>query len=110
MVIQLVRASVKPDQRERWLDLVRANAAQTRVEDGCESYRICEDVEAPNTFVLVERWRDLDAQYAHFRRAEFGELMGSLDGVLAGPPDVSINETASTRTLEEALAEAGVSA
>src|SRR5688500_15641049 len=67
MVIQLVRVSVKPDQRERWLELVRANAAETRTEDGCETYEVCEDVEAPNTFVLVERWRDLDSQYDHFR-------------------------------------------
>ena len=109
MVIQLVRVSVKPEQRERWLDLVRPNAAQTLAEDGCESYEVCEDIEAPNTFVLVERWRDLDAQYDHFRNPSFGELMGSLGDVLAGPPEVSINEVASTLTLEEALAAAGVS-
>jgi quinol monooxygenase YgiN len=67
MVIQLVRVSIKPEQRDRWLELIRANVAQTRAEDGCESYEVTEDIEAPNTFVLVERWRDLDAQYAHFR-------------------------------------------
>lgn len=109
MVIQVIRASVRPDQRDKWLELVRATAAQTRTEDGCESYEVSEDVEVPNTFILVERWRDLDAQYEHFRRPEFGELMGALGDVLAGPPDVSINEVASTLTLDEALAAAGVS-
>jgi quinol monooxygenase YgiN len=109
MVIQLIRVSIKPDQREKWLELVSANAAQTRAEDGCESYEVSEDIEAPNTFILVERWRDLDAQYEHFRTPKFGELMGSLGDVLAGPPEVSINEVASTLTLDEALAAAGVS-
>ena len=109
MVIQLVRVSVKPDQREQWLELVRASAAQTRAEDGCERFEVCEDIETPNTFVLIERWRDLDAQYDHFRNPRFGELMESLGDVLAGPPEVSINEVASTLTLEEALAAAGVS-
>jgi hypothetical protein len=33
--------------------------------------------------------------------------MGSLGDVLAGPPEVSINEVASTLTLDEALAAAG---
>jgi quinol monooxygenase YgiN len=30
-------------------------------EYGCESYEVSEDIEAPQTFVLVERSRDLDA-------------------------------------------------
>jgi quinol monooxygenase YgiN len=109
MVIQLVRVSVKPDRREKWLELIQANAAQTRDEDGCESYEITEDIEASNTFVLVERWRDLDAQYEHFRNPKFEELMGALGDVLAAPPEVSINEVATTLTLDEALAAADVS-
>jgi quinol monooxygenase YgiN len=109
MVIQLVRVTIQPDHRDRWLELVRANAAQTRTEDGCESYAVCEDIDAPNTFVLVERWRDLDAQYGHFRNPKFGELMSSLGEMLAGPPEVSINEVAATLTLDEALKAAGVS-
>jgi quinol monooxygenase YgiN len=109
MVIQLIKVSIRPDQRERWLEVIRANAAQTRSEDGCESYEVGEDVEAPNTFVIVERWRDLDAQYDHLRDRKFGELMGSLGDILAGPPEVSINEVSSTLTLDEALAAAGVS-
>ena len=109
MVIQLVRVSVKPDQRDKWLEVIRANAAQTRAEDGCERYEVSEDIEAPNTFILVERWRDLDDQYEHFGSPKFGELMGSLGEIVAGPPEVSINEVASTLTLDEALAAAGAS-
>ena len=110
MVVQVVRASIRPEQRDRWLELVRMNAAQTRAEEGCESYRVCEDVETPNAFVLVEEWASLDAQYEHFRHPDFGELMGSLGDVLAGPPEVSIHEVASTQTLDEALMAAGVAA
>ena len=109
MVIQLVRVSIRPEKRERWLDLIQANVAQTRSENGCETYEVGEDLESPNTFLIVERWRDADAQYAHFRRPEFGELMGALGDVLAGPPEVTINEVASTQSLDEALEAAGVS-
>src|SRR5688500_6315770 len=109
MIIQIVKASIKPDRRETWLEVVRANAAQTRGEDGCESYVATEDVEAPNTFVIVERWRDLEAKYENLRNPEFGKLMGALGDVLAGPPEVSIHEVASTQTLDEALAAAGLS-
>ena len=109
MIIQLVRVSIQPDRREQWLELVKENVAQSRSEDGCERYEICEDIESPNTYVLVERWRDLDAQYEHFRNPKFGELMGALGEVLAGPPEVSLHEVSRTLTLDEALVEAGVS-
>ena len=55
MVVQLVRASIKPEQRDRWLEVIRRNAAQTRAEEGCEGYQIAEDLEAPNTFVIIEQ-------------------------------------------------------
>ena len=108
MVVQVVRVAINPDQRDRWLELVRANAAETRAEKGCESFLVCEDLETPNTFVLVEQWANMEAQYDHFRNPRFGELMGALQPVLAGPPEVSIHDVASTQTLEEALAAAGV--
>jgi quinol monooxygenase YgiN len=103
MVIQLVNVSIRPEQRDKWLELIRMNAAQTRVEEGCESYQIGEDLETPTNFVIVERWTSLEAQYDHFRRPEFGDLMGALGDVLASPPDVSINEVASTLTLMKRL-------
>jgi quinol monooxygenase YgiN len=109
VVIQLVRVSIQPEQRDKWFQLIQTNAAQTRAEPGCESYQVSEDLETPNTFVLVERWAHLQAQYDHFRNPRFGELMGALGNVLAGPPDVSIHEVASTLTLDEALLAAGVS-
>jgi quinol monooxygenase YgiN len=109
MVIQVVKVSIRADQRDRWLELVRANASQTRDEGGCEDYRVCENVESPGEFVLVEEWTDLEAQYRHFRAPEFGALMAKLGDVLAGPPDVSIHEVKSTQTLDEALEAAGVS-
>jgi quinol monooxygenase YgiN len=109
LVIQLVRVSIVPEQRDKWLELIRLNAAQTRAEEGRESYEIGEEVETPNTFVITERWTSLDAQYSHFRNPQFAQLMGALRDVLAGPPEVSIHEVASTLTLDEALAAAGVS-
>ncbi len=107
MVVQVVKVSVRPEQRDQWLDAVRMNAAQTRSEEGCKSYEISEDLETPNKFLIVEEWTTLEAQYNHFRNPEFGQLMSSLSDLLAAPPDVSIHEVASTMTLDEALGAAG---
>lgn len=110
IVIQVVTVSIKPGVRDRWLELVQENAARTRTESGCQMYRVSEDIETPNQFVIVERWASLDAQYSHFRTPEFGSLMSALGDLIAGPPEVSINEVASTLTLDEALSAAGVGA
>lgn len=103
MIVQVVRVSIEPEQREHWLEIIRLNAEQTRTEEGCESYQVGEDIETPNRFVLVEEWTTLEAQYAHFRSPEFGALMVGLADVLAEPPDVSIHDVASSLTLAEAL-------
>jgi quinol monooxygenase YgiN len=108
LVIQIVRVLIGPDQREKWLELVQRNAANTRPETGCESYHIGEDVETPNSFTIVERWASLEAQLNHFKTPEFGKLLGALGDIIAGPPEVSIHDVASTLTLEEALSAAGV--
>lgn len=107
MVIQLVTVSIRPERRDRWLELIRLNAAQTRAEEGCESYRISEDVETPNSFVIIEQWANLDAVYSHFRN-QFEELMAALGDVFAAPPEASIHELASTLTLDDVLAKAGL--
>jgi len=47
MIIQVVRVSIRRDQRDRWLELIRLNALRTRPEEGCESYQVGEDTETP---------------------------------------------------------------
>jgi quinol monooxygenase YgiN len=107
MIVQLIRASIKPEGRDRWLEVIRQNAAQTRSEEGCESYQVAEDLESPNTFVIIELWANLDAVHNHFRN-QFEKLMAALGDVFAAPPEAYIHEVASTLTLEEVLAAAGI--
>jgi quinol monooxygenase YgiN len=107
MIIQVVRASIKPAARDLWLEVVRQNAIKTRSAEGCESYQIGEDLEVPNTFIILEHWTDLNAIHSHFRN-QFKDLMALLGDVFAAPPQASFYEVTSTRTLAEVLAAAGV--
>lgn len=107
MIVQIVRASIKPGQRDKWLEVIRRNAARTRAEEGCEGYQLAEDLEAPNTFVIVELWASMDAVNNHFR-AQFETLMASLGDVFAAPPEATVHEVSSTSTLGEVLAAAGI--
>jgi hypothetical protein len=57
MALQIVNVSIRPEQRDRSLDLVRANAAQTR--EGCESCEIGEDIEIPNRLFAIRAAKTL---------------------------------------------------
>ena len=57
--------------------------------------------------MIIEQWANLEAVYTHFRN-QFEELMGALGDVFAAPPEASIHDVASTLTLDEVPAAAGI--
>lgn len=75
MVHVLAFITAKPGKREELLQLVRANLAAVRAEQGCIDYGPVIDVDgfggsqAPigdDTFVFVEKWESADALRLHF--------------------------------------------
>ena len=71
-VVAIVTA--KPGQREAILKEFRANVPAVRAEDGCIEYGPAIDAEGlgsfqtkfgPDTFVVIEKWRDANALKAH---------------------------------------------
>ena len=71
-VIAIITA--KPGMREAMLEAARANMPAVRAEDGCIEYGPAMDAEGlgsfqtkfgPDTFVVIEKWRDAQALKAH---------------------------------------------
>jgi quinol monooxygenase YgiN len=71
-VIAIITA--KPGMRETILEAARANMPAVRAEDGCIEYGPAIDAEGlgsfqtkvgPDTFVVIEKWRDAQALKAH---------------------------------------------
>jgi quinol monooxygenase YgiN len=71
-VIAIITA--KPGQREKILAAFRANMPAVLAEDGCIEYGPTTDAEGlgsfqtkfgPDTFVVMEKWRDAQALKAH---------------------------------------------
>ena len=63
-----------PGQREKVLEAFRGNIPAVRAEDGCIEYGPAVDAEGlgsfqtkfgPDTFVVLEKWRDAQALKAH---------------------------------------------
>jgi len=70
-VVAIITA--KPGQRETILKAARENLAAVRAENGCIEYGPVVDADAgafqaplgPDTFVVIEKWADMDALKAH---------------------------------------------
>ncbi len=77
-------------------DDVAAAIRHTRVvelsqsEPGCFAYEIVRDADAPDRFVVYERWCDLAALEAHVLMPHFAAAGESLGGLLACAPGVRV--------------------
>ena len=74
MIHVIAVITAKPGMREQVLSAFRANVANVRAEPGCIEYGAAIDSEpvlkfqaalGPDTFMVVEKYQDLDALKAH---------------------------------------------
>lgn len=66
MISVVVSVRVIPEERERFLKAIGANAASAvRDEPGCIGFDVAEDVDEQNHFLLYEVYRDRDAIERH---------------------------------------------
>jgi quinol monooxygenase YgiN len=66
-ILLTLKMIVLPERRSDLLETMRGMLEPTRVERGCLSYRLYEDVEDRNTFVLVEEWKTQKDLEIHIR-------------------------------------------
>ena len=89
-VIAIITA--KPGQRENILEAARSNIPAVRAEDGCIEYNIAFDADGigsfqtkfgADTFVFVEKWRDLAALKAHAAAPHMAAYSGKVKELIA---------------------------
>lgn len=76
MLLINVTYTMKPGMRDTFLKEVQAQGIQAAVrqEDGCLQYDYYLPVEEDNTLLLVERWRDRQAQQVHLTTPHMAAL------------------------------------
>ena len=90
VILVTLRMIVRPERRSDLLKTMRGMLEPVRVERGCLSYRLYEDVEDRNTFILVEEWetqRDLES---HIRTDHQRRLLSLMD-LLNRQPELQFN-------------------
>ena len=86
---------VRPERRSDLLETMRGMLEPARVERGCLSYRLYEDVENNNAFVLVEEWKTQEDLESHIRTDNQRRLLVLMD-LLSEQPELRFNTVSHT--------------
>lgn len=84
------RYKIKPEQRERFLELATAGIEPTRKEAGNISYSFYEDAAVPNSFIYFEEWRSRAALAEHLQQPYITPLLKEFSDLVDGEVDVRV--------------------
>src|SRR5690606_31382931 len=85
MIVINVTFVAKPGCVDAFRTLMLEAMAGSRGEDGCIEYRYSADLSNPDTFYLLEMWRDEGAFKGHLKGTPFANFIGRV-GQLADIP------------------------
>ena len=99
MILSTLRMNVRPERRSDLLETMRGMLEPARVERGCLSYCLYEDVEDKNTFVLVEEWKTQNDLERHIRTDNQRRILALMD-FLKEKPELRFNSVSHTSGIE----------
>lgn len=88
MIFITAKFPVRPEHAEHWPQISAEFTAATRAEPGCLWFDWSRSVDDPNTYVLVEAFRDNDAGAAHVQSEHFKTAQRTLPPHLAATPKI----------------------
>jgi autoinducer 2-degrading protein len=85
MYIFLVHVHVKPDRVDAFRVATLDNARHSIQEPGISRFDVIQQADDPTRFVLVEAYRDADAQAKHRETAHYARWRDAVADMLAEP-------------------------
>ena len=104
MVHSTIRMVMPPEKRGEAVKILRAVVEQNRVQAGCLSSRIYEDVDQRNTFMFEEMWRNEEDLRRNLQSEEYPKVLLVVEMALERP-EITFNvisNTSGIETVEEA--------
>lgn len=98
-ILVTLRMNVRPERRSAFLETMRGMVEPARVERGCLTYRLYEEVEGKNNFVLLEEWRTQKDLESHIRTDNQRRLLALLE-LLGQEPELQFNTVSHTAGME----------
>ncbi len=99
MIVATLRMTVRPEERQEFLEATQGMLGPTRVEPGCISCDLYQDIKDENSFILIEEWERKTDFDSHVRRENYRRLI-ALMGLLSMPPQIRINNVTESAGIE----------
>lgn len=88
MIFITAKFQVRPEDADRWPEIVDAFTRGTRSEPGCLWFEWSRSIEDPAEYVLVEAFRDDAAGAAHVQSSHFAAARRDLPPHLSATPRI----------------------
>jgi quinol monooxygenase YgiN len=99
LILATLRMIVRPERRSDLLETMRGMLEPARVERGCLSYRLYEDIENRNTFVLLEEWATQEDLERHISKDNQRRILALMD-LLSEQPELWFNTVTHTAGMD----------
>jgi autoinducer 2-degrading protein len=101
----IVEFRARPDRVEAFAELIERHARNSRREDGCLAFDVCQDPEDPGRFVLYEAYRDEAAHRRHLEMASYERFRGTAPELLVPGSESALPHHRQVLTRREYLSE-----
>ena len=99
MIQATLKMIVRPERRGDLLEAMRGMLEPARVERGCLSYGLYEDVENSNAFVLLEEWATQEDLEGHISKGNQRQLLALMD-LMSEQPELRYNTVSHTAGMD----------
>jgi quinol monooxygenase YgiN len=99
VILSTLKMLVRTGRRGDLLEAMRGMLEPARVERGCLSYRLYEDVENSNAFVLLEEWATQEDLERHISKDNQRRLLALMD-LLSEQPELRFNTVSHTAGMD----------
>ena len=99
MILATLRMLVRPERRNDLLKTLKGMLEPARVERGCLNYRLYEDTENNNAFVLLEQWATQEDLERHLSTDNQRRLL-ELTDLLSEKPELLFNTVLHTQGID----------
>jgi quinol monooxygenase YgiN len=88
MIFITAKFPVRPEHADAWPEISRDFTEKTNSEEGCLFFEWARSLADPNTYVLIEAFRDDEAGGQHVQSEHFKRAKAELPAYLARTPDI----------------------
>lgn len=86
----VARVIALPDKVEAVKSILIGLIEPTRQEEGCITYELLQNYQAPTDFTFVEEWDTQALLDAHLASAHIAQAKSQLSGLVATEPDIRV--------------------